>query len=208
MNSELIKNGILRTEFENGPALQAVLNEKRGSGELRVIHLLFRRDFEGVGDTSISADLLGDLDVPVVSTVTGKVDGDALIAALSSHLCFSEADASFDFRTLALSIDFGGFPNRPRIVAPTELLSNGLINGPLGQGDAVSIADRVVSTIAERAPMAIKATLESVRNLSLKGSEEGFEKELELFAGLFETNDMRLGTKAFLAKEKPSFKGN
>jgi enoyl-CoA hydratase len=76
------------------------------------------------------------------------------------------------------------------------------------ENDALlSEAAALVNEIAQLAPLAIRAALESVvRGLEMP-LEQGLELETNLFAKLFASNDMREGTRAFLEKRKPVFNG-
>ena len=68
-------------------------------------------------------------------------------------------------------------------------------------------AESLANEIAKLAPLAIRACLEAV----IKGADlpldEGLALETQLFASLFATEDVREGTRAFLEKRKPVFKG-
>jgi enoyl-CoA hydratase len=67
--------------------------------------------------------------------------------------------------------------------------------------------DALAQEIMQLAPLAIRACLEAVtRGLQLP-LEEGLKLEAELFSSLFSTADMREGTRAFLEKRAPEFKG-
>ena len=55
---------------------------------------------------------------------------------------------------------------------------------------------------------AIRACLRAVTGGVELSLEEGLALEAQLFASLFATDDMREGTRAFLAKRKPVFKGS
>lgn len=68
-------------------------------------------------------------------------------------------------------------------------------------------AESIAGDIAKLAPLAIRACLQAVtRGLELPLAD-GLALEAELFARLFATEDMREGTRAFLEKRAPVFKG-
>nr|MDQ3819638.1 enoyl-CoA hydratase-related protein [Acidobacteriota bacterium] len=62
-------------------------------------------------------------------------------------------------------------------------------------------------SVSEHAPLAVRACLEAVTRGARTTLAEGLALEAELFARLFSTEDVREGTRAFLEKRKPSFRG-
>ena len=61
--------------------------------------------------------------------------------------------------------------------------------------------------ISKLAPLAVRACLKAVTHGLDLPLQEGLALEAELFASLFATEDMREGTRAFLEKRAPVFKG-
>jgi enoyl-CoA hydratase len=86
-------------------------------------------------------------------------------------------------------------------------LQFGLINHIAPAGELLAQAESLAHEISKLAPLAICACLEAV----IQGNElplaEGLALEAKLFAGLFASDDVREGTRAFLEKRPPAFKG-
>src|SRR2546421_67808 len=61
--------------------------------------------------------------------------------------------------------------------------------------------------IEASAPLAVRACLEAVTRGSRLHFGDALKLEAELFARLFSTEDVREGTRAFLEKRRPSFRG-
>jgi len=83
----------------------------------------------------------------------------------------------------------------------------GLVNRVVPAADLMAEAKKLASTLAAKAPIAIRYILEGVH----KGLEMPFAEaqvfEATLFGLIASTEDMREGTKAFLEKRKADFKG-
>jgi enoyl-CoA hydratase len=94
-----------------------------------------------------------------------------------------------------------------RTVPAEEALRIGLVSSVAGGNNLRSKTDALAQEIAQLAPLAIRACIQAVtRGLELP-LDQGLSLETELFTRLFATQDMREGTRAFLEKRVPAFKG-
>ena len=162
--------------------------------------------------------------VPVIAAVNGIAAGGGCELALACHLRIASANAQFSLPETKLGIipGYGGTQRLAReighgraleimltgrTVSAAEALQFGLINRIAAAGELLVAAESLARQIASLAPLAIRACLEAV----IKGAElplaEGLALEAELFAGLFASDDVREGTRAFLEKRKPIFGG-
>jgi enoyl-CoA hydratase len=92
-------------------------------------------------------------------------------------------------------------------VPAAEAFRLGLVNRVVPAADLMSEARQLAAAIAAKAPLAVRYILEAVNwgvNLPL-GDAQSFEAAL--FGVVAGTDDMREGTRAFLEKRKPAFKG-
>ena len=94
-----------------------------------------------------------------------------------------------------------------RAVPAEEALQFGLINRVAPAGELLVEVESLALEIAQLAPLAIRACLEAVTRGTQLPLAEGLALEAKLFVSLFATNDVREGTRAFLEKRPPAFKG-
>ena len=162
--------------------------------------------------------------VPVIAAINGLAAGGGCELALACHLRIASTSAQFSLPEVKLGVipAYGGTQRMARtigtgralemmlagrIVSAEEALRIGLVNRVTEPSHLLAEALALVHEIMQLAPLAIRACLEAVtRGLSLP-LEEGLKLESELFSSLFATRDMREGTRAFLEKRAPVFKG-
>jgi enoyl-CoA hydratase len=161
---------------------------------------------------------------PVVAAVNGFALGGGCELAMACHLRVASDTAKFGQPEVKLGIapGYGGTVRLPRLIGKAralELLLTGemidaqeahrigLVNRVVPGDRLLSESEAVLRSILGNGPLAVRACLEAV--------DAGLEMELDQ-ALLFEANyfgllsaseDMREGTRAFLEKRKPSFKG-
>jgi enoyl-CoA hydratase len=161
---------------------------------------------------------------PVVAAVNGFALGGGCELALACHLRIASENAKFGQPEVKLGIapGYGGTVRLPRIVGKTRalelLLTGEMIDAEeahrIGLVNRVVAADRLLPecegllrTILANGPLAVRACLEAVD----AGMDMSLDQALLLEAGYFgvlsATEDMLEGTKAFLEKRKPAFKG-
>ena len=93
-------------------------------------------------------------------------------------------------------------------VGAEEALRLGLVNRVVGPERLVAEAESLArSVIDQAAPLAARACLHAVTRGARLPLDEALRLEAELFARLFATEDVREGTRAFLEKRSPVFKG-
>jgi enoyl-CoA hydratase len=162
--------------------------------------------------------------VPVIAAVNGVAAGAGCELALACHLRIASINSSFSLPELKLGIipGYGGTQRLTReigrgrafeimltgrSVVAEEALRIGLVNRVVPADALLAEAERLVHEITQLAPLAIRSCLEAVTRGADMQLEKALDLEAQLFARLFATEDMREGTRAFLEKRKPTFKG-
>jgi len=169
-------------------------------------------------------DRVENFPVPVIAAINSIAAGGGLELALACHLRLASVDASFSLPETKLGLipGYGGTQRLARelgvgralemmltgrTLSSEEALAFGLINRIVSPEMLLSETTSLANEIAQLSPLSIRGCLKAVaRGLDLP-LEEGLKLETEIFASLFETEDAREGTRAFLEKRSPVFKG-
>lgn len=94
-----------------------------------------------------------------------------------------------------------------RHVSAEEALRLGLVNRVVPAAELLTAARALATELAAKAPIAVRYIIDAVHRGSEVPLAEGTYLEASLFGLAFSTADMREGTRAFLDKRKPAFKG-
>jgi enoyl-CoA hydratase len=150
--------------------------------------------------------------VPVIAAVNGIAAGDGCELALACHLRIASANARFSLPEARSGIVRGYEGTLEMLTGKTvpaeEALRLGLVNHVVPAVELLARAVGLAREIAQLAPLAIRACLEAVNQGTQLPLAEGLALETKLFASLFDTDDVREGTSAFLEKRSPVFKGS
>jgi enoyl-CoA hydratase len=162
--------------------------------------------------------------VPVIAAVNGLAAGGGCELALACHLRIASTLARFSLPETKLGVipAYGGTQRLASIIgrgralemmltgasmSADEAQRAGLVNRLTTPAQLLAEAESLAGEINRLAPLAIRACLEAVTRGSRMPLAEGLALEARLFSSLFSTEDMREGTRAFLEKRAPVFKG-
>ncbi|NUN47546.1 MAG: enoyl-CoA hydratase/isomerase family protein [Candidatus Brocadiae bacterium] len=161
---------------------------------------------------------------PVIAAINGFALGGGCELALACHIRFASPNAKIGEPevTLGLIPGWGGSQRFPRIVGQGRALEwilsggmmdaaeahrIGLVNRVVEQPKLVEEATAFAKKIASLAPVAVRFALECVLASSAMGIDDGQRLEATKFGLAFSTDDMKEGTKAFVEKRKPAYRG-
>ncbi|MEJ7746179.1 MAG: enoyl-CoA hydratase-related protein [Luteimonas sp.] len=161
---------------------------------------------------------------PVIAMVNGFAFGGGLELAMCCHLRIAADTAKLGQPEINLGLipGFGGSQRLLRLAgraatlelcltgAPIDAaraLQLGIVNRVVPAGELEAETMRLAQQLANAAPLALRGMLDCVNIGGECGIEEGLEYESAQFGLVFSTEDMREGTRAFLDKRKPDFKG-
>jgi enoyl-CoA hydratase len=169
-------------------------------------------------------DLIEQLGKPVIAAINGVALGGGCELAMACTLRMAAENARFGQPEINLGLlpGFAGTQRLPRLIGKTkameliltgamisahEGLALGLVNRVVPAGDLMREARALASALADKPPIALRYAIEAInRGLELPFAE-GCELESAFFGMVAATDDMREGTRAFLEKRPPSFKG-
>ena len=169
-------------------------------------------------------DLIEQLGKPVIAAVNGFALGGGCELAMSCTLRIAADTARFGQPEMNLGLipGFGGTQRLARLVGKTkamemvltgaaittqEALAIGLVNRVVPSADLLREARALASDLSTKPPIAMRYAIEAINQGLEMPFAEGCQLEATLFGMVTATEDMREGTRAFLEKRKPEFKG-
>jgi enoyl-CoA hydratase/carnithine racemase len=179
-----------------------------------------RRALDGQG----VFNLIEQLGKPVIAAINGFALGGGCELAMACTLRIAADTAKFGQPEINLGLipGFAGTQRLVRLVGKTKAMEMVLTGAPIGAADALAIGlvNRVVpaadllrearalaADLASKPPLALRYAMDAINRGAEMPFEDGCQLEAALFGMVTATDDMREGTKAFLEKRKPDFKG-
>lgn len=164
------------------------------------------------------------LKIPVIAAVNGFALGGGLELALGCDFIIASDNARFGLPEVSLGLipGFGGTVRLTRAVGirkareltftgemikADEALKLGLVSSVVSQADLMPTVLKKVEMILSKSPLAVGKAKQSINQAIDLETENALNNEAEIFAGLFGSFDTTEGTKAFIEKRKPNFKG-
>jgi enoyl-CoA hydratase len=178
------------------------------------------RNFSAAGQAVMNE--LAALPKPTIAAINGFALGGGLELALACNLRVAHPKARLGLPEVGLGLipGYGGTQRLPRLIGRSraldliltgrhvtaeEALQLGLINRIAD--DALQGAIELAQTILRNSPLALGLALEAVERGEGLDMAEALETESDLFGLACTTQDMREGTRAFLEKRTPEFRG-
>jgi enoyl-CoA hydratase len=198
--------------FIAGADIEAMLEMSRQEGE----------EFCQKGHETMNA--LEAVPAPVIAAVDGFALGGGLEVALACDLIYASGRAQFGLPEVSLGIipGFGGTQRLARFVGwqrARELVFTGR-QIDADRAEAIGLVadcfevdsfdqrvEDIADTIAERAPLAVRAAKEVMKEGEDVPLDEGLDGEREAFGDLFETEDRLEGMRAFTGRRDADFEG-
>jgi enoyl-CoA hydratase len=161
---------------------------------------------------------------PSIAAIHGYALGGGLELAIACTLRIAAEGARLGLpeTTLAIIPGYGGTQRLGRLVGRGRALEMiltgepidareahriGLVNRVVPATDLLPTAEDLARTLLARGPVALRCALQAVQDGLEMSQTEGLALEAALFGLTCATDDMREGTRAFLEKRKPSFRG-
>lgn len=163
---------------------------------------------------------LEDLTIPVIAAVNGYALGGGCEFAMACHIRIASKNALMGLPEVSLGLipGYGGTQRLPKLVGVAKALELtltgrfakadeakeiGLVN-QVAEESALEAAKEMMKSMLKQGPLALKNAILAIKE---SGNDSGYESEANLFGDLYNTDDFKEGTNAFLEKRKPTFTG-
>ncbi|PLS78175.1 MAG: enoyl-CoA hydratase [Chloroflexi bacterium] len=167
---------------------------------------------------------LADLAQPVIAAINGFALGGGLELALACDIRIASDTAQLGLPEVSLGIipGWGGTQRLPRLVGPgmakllmmtgeridaAEALRIGLVERVVPQAELSNAVRQLAATLASLPPISIAAIKQAVNRGLNMALDDANMYEAGLFAELTATEDAKEGTRAFVEKRKPEWRG-
>lgn len=160
---------------------------------------------------------------PIIAAVNGFALGGGCELAMACHFRVASDNAKFGQPEVNLGLlpGYGGTQRLTHLVGKgksmelhmtgamidaAEALRLGLVNYVVAPEELLPKCMSLLETANTKAPLAIGECIRCI-NIAAENKENGFDAEINSFAKLFETEDMKEGASAFMEKRKANFTG-
>ena len=219
------------TEFANSPVRRVMLLTGAGEkafvagadiAEMADLNAAQGESFARVGQKL--GQVMESCPKPIIAVVNGFALGGGCELAMACDFIIASERARFGQPEVSLGLipGFGGTQRLTRlvgramarrlvytgeIISAARALEIGLITEVVEASKLSETALRVAQTIASKGPLAIAACKDAIGRGADLSLADALELEVKSFGSMFETEDMREGTKAFMEKRKAEFRG-
>ncbi len=169
-------------------------------------------------------DLVENLGKPVIAAINGFALGGGCELAMACTLRIAADTARLGQPEIALGLlpGYAGTQRLARLVgkgrameliltgatiAADEAMRIGLVNRVVPAAELMAEVRKLAAALAAQAPIAVRYIMTAINKGLEMPFAEGCVFEATLFGLIASTEDMREGTKAFLEKRKPTFRG-
>jgi len=190
--------------------------------ELATLTPLQARDLSRFGQQLMSR--IEGLGKPVIAEIGGFCLGGGMELAMGCHLRVASEKAKFGQPEVNLGLipGFGGTQRLLRLCGRTATLGLcltgmqidaarahqlGIVNLVVAPEQLEAETMKLAEQLASLAPQALRGVLDAVMLGGESALPVGLDYETQAFAVAFSSEDMREGTRAFLERRKPEFKG-
>lgn len=190
--------------------------------ELTSLNQQSGKDFSAGGQEVFNA--IENLGKPVIAAVNGYALGGGCELALACHIRIASENAKFGQPEVNLGVipGYGGTQRLARLIGRGRAMEMILSGDPIDAQEAarIGLVNRVVPSaelmpacrtladkIASKGQVAVRLALKAVNMTEETNLTDGQELEAKLFGLCCDSEDFKEGTKAFLEKRKPEFKG-
>ena len=167
-------------------------------------------------------NLIENLAKPVIAVINGYALGGGLELAMACHLRVAATGALFGLPEVSLGLipGYGGTQRLAQLVgkgranelvftagmiSAEEAWRIGLVNHIVAPEELLNKSHDLAKKIMKNSCSAIASAILAI-NAGFTTGVNGYEIEIEAFGKCFGTEDFKIGTSAFIAKEKPGFR--
>jgi enoyl-CoA hydratase len=163
-------------------------------------------------------------DKPLIAAVEGHAFAGGCEMALACDLIVAAEDAVFALPEVkrGLIAGSGGLLHLPRLVPPRIAMEHaltgdsmsavdahrwGLVNRLTSPGDALAGARELAGRIAANAPLAVRTTKDIISHGPNSPDQDAWDRQRALLQTVVESDDAREGSRAFVEKRPPQWRG-
>ena len=217
------------TALAGNPAVKAVILTGEGKAfvagadiaEMSKLNAVEARAFAKKGHAVMN--LIENIEKPVIAAVNGFALGGGCELSMACDIRIASSKAKFGQPEVGLGLipGFGGNLRLPRLVGKgnakyliysadmidaAEAYRIGLVQKVAEPEELIAEAEKMAGKIAAQAPIAVAVAKDVVNNGYDVDMKSGSNYEVNAFSLIFDSEDMKEGTAAFLEKRKATWK--